>query len=214
MNIAQWSCLPFSSQSRQSQDGCSEKLNVALDFVKNSTSIKTVYLAGYWAYLAAGGFGPEQDGWRLPRPITAEELNSFQKSADQMFSALRASGKQVILMLDIPDLTFSPRSCVAVEGSWLIKYRAKGTSKNPSACFMSKDSYESRVAEFDTELSQITSTFPEIKVFNPRLLFCDASFCRAIKDNALLYYSCDHLTIEGANMVIDDLIKKYPPQSN
>jgi peptidoglycan/LPS O-acetylase OafA/YrhL len=214
MNLAQWSCLPFSSQTHQSQDNCNEKFNSALDFVKNSTSIKTVYLAGYWAYLAAGGFGTEHDGWRLPRTITTDELKSFERNADQMLSALRSSRKQVVLILDVPDLTFSPRSCATVEGSFLIKYRAKGTSNSPNACFITRDSYESRVAEFDTALAQILSGFPEVKTFSPRSLFCDAAFCQAIKNNVLLYYSCDHLTIEGADMVVDDLVKKYPPIAN
>ncbi len=84
MNVAEWSCLPFSSQALQNQHDCSEKILAALNFVRNSSSIKTVYLAGYWNYLAAGGFGLEHEGWRLPRGLTEQESSSFQRSAELM----------------------------------------------------------------------------------------------------------------------------------
>lgn len=214
MNVAQWSCLPFSSRALQSQQDCSVRIQTALNFVRKSTSIKTVYLAGYWNYLAAGGFGPEHEGWRLPRDLTEQESSSFQSSATLTLAAIRESGKRAVVILDIPDLTFSPRSCVEVEGSPLIKYRAKNTSNSPSNCVMASEPYESRIAVFDTALSQILARFPDVKVYSPRDLFCDATECRAIKDNSFLYYSCDHLTIQGADLVIDDLLSKYPPGSN
>jgi peptidoglycan/LPS O-acetylase OafA/YrhL len=213
MNVAQFSCLPFSSQTHQMDDNCSEKFAATLQFVVGSRSIKTVYLAGYWAYLAAGGFGAEQDGWRLPRPMTMEELNSFERNAEQLLSSLSNSGKQIVLILDVPDLTFSPRSCVAVEGSSLVKYRSKGASNDPGVCLMTRRVYEGRVAEFDAALSRTIAKFPEVKIYSPRPLFCDHEFCRAIEDNVFLYYSCDHLTIAGADMVVDDLVKQYPPSA-
>ncbi len=79
---------------------------------------------------------------------------------------------------------------------------------------MAREPYESRVAVFDTMLSQIAARSPEAKVYSPRDLFCDATACRAIKDNAFLYYSCDHLTIQGADLVVDDLLRKDPPELN
>jgi hypothetical protein len=163
--------------------------------------------------LAAGGFGAEQDGWRLPRPITAEELNSFERFAEQLLSSLSSSGKHIVLILDVPDLTLSPRSCVAVEGSPLVKYRSKGASDDPSVCLMSRKVYESRVSEFDAALSRTIAKFPKVEMYNPRPLFCDQEFCRAIKDKVFLYYSCDHLTIAGADMVVDDIVKQYPPST-
>jgi hypothetical protein len=69
------------------------------------------------------------------------------------------------------------------------------------------------VAEFDTALARMMAKFPEIKIYDPRPLFCDQEFCRATKDNVFLYYSSDHLTIEGGDLVVDDLIEQYPPQT-
>jgi hypothetical protein len=212
MNVAQWSCLPFSSNPRSTGLQC-ENSN-RLNFIKHSKSIRTVYLAGYWNYLAAGGFGPEHEGWRLPRDLTEQESSSFQRSAELTLAEIRESGKRAVVILDIPDLTFSPRSCVDVEGSPLIEYRAKNTSKNPGTCVMAREPYERRVAVFDTMLSRIVAGFPEVKVYSPRDLFCDGTLCRAIKDNSFLYYSCDHLTIQGADLVIDDLLSKDPPGLN
>lgn len=213
MNLAQWSCLPFSSQTHQAHDNCSDKFAATLKFVTGPTSIKTVYLAGYWTYLAAGGFGPEQDGWRLPLALSTEELNSFQRTAAQFLSSLSASGKQVVMILDVPDLTFSPKSCVSLEGSFLIDYRSKGATHDPGACVISRNDYENRVSEFDAALSRIMGKFPNIRTYSSRALFCDREFCRAIKDNVFLYYSCDHLTIAGADMVVDDLVKLFPPST-
>ena len=85
MNLGVWSCLPFSSQTHQSNNKCNEKFNAALNFLKNEQSIKTVYLAGYWSYLAAGGFGINEDGWRLPQTLNSEESLSFQKMVKPLF---------------------------------------------------------------------------------------------------------------------------------
>jgi hypothetical protein len=75
---------------------------------------------------------------------------------------------------------------------------------------MEKAEYEKRILSYDASLAELLSKFPNLKVFDPKSIFCDSKLCWAIKNNQPLYQGNDHLSIYGADLVIKELISQYP----
>ena len=203
MNLGQWSCLPFSSVTHFSSNGCESKFNAALKFAIETPSIKTIYLAGYWSYLASGGFGVNDGNYRLPRKLSEEDKKSFIKNSDLLLSALSKSDKKIIFMLDIPDLDFNIKSCY--------DRPLRITNKNiRMKCGISRIEYDERMEVYSQILKIILSKYPSIKIYNPVEMLCDDKFCKATHNDMPLYYNSDHLTLRGADFVVDDLLIRFP----
>ena len=88
MNIGDWNCLPFSSKTHQSNNKCNENFSLALAFLQNEESIKTVYLAGYWNYLAAGGWGIEKRAGAYHDQAIQTKIYHFKKTGSMSFPLL------------------------------------------------------------------------------------------------------------------------------
>jgi len=205
IHIYQRACLPFSTKTLQLKDNCEEKINVTLSFLKKNESIKTVYLAGYWNYLIAGGLSTiaeNQGMWRAKEP-TATNAMSFQTKGEEVISTLIAQKKEVILLLDNPDLDFFPTACFDFR-----PFRLSKQIKNP--CAMKRSYYEKRIFNHNKALLDVLKKFPSVKIFDPKSIFCDENYCWAAKDNQPLYADHNHLTVQGADLVIKELMLKYP----
>jgi peptidoglycan/LPS O-acetylase OafA/YrhL len=204
MNLGLWSCLPFSSGTHFSSNGCESNFNAALKFATETSSIKTIYLAGYWSYLASGGFGINNVDYRLPRNLSEEDKISFIKNADLLLSALVKSHKNIIFMEDIPDLGFNIKSCYDTRPLRI-------TNKNiKMECGISRIDYDKRMLGYSQILKSILSKYPSIKIYNPIEILCNEKFCKATYNGMPIYYNSDHLTLSGSDFVVDDLLIKYP----
>lgn len=207
VNLAQWRCFPFASDSFQRYGDCNDKLSAVVGFLRRESTIGTVYLAGSWSYLAAAGLDVESAGWQASRPADSAQLRSFSENGERMLSALESSHRQVVVILDIPGLPFDPTTCIDLKGSFLLKYR----TKRKDSCFIARAEYERKRADFERVFSALLARYPDIQVYDPRPLFCDADVCRATIDGTIAYYNSEHLTREGADAVVTDLLRKNPP---
>ena len=205
INIEHTSCLPFSTEKFHGERNCRENVEVTLAFLREHPTIKTVYLAGYWSYLATCGFAISSDRWRQVDPLKAEETTTFQKDGSFFISTLLTLKKDVVLIRDIPDLDFDVKSCIDSRPLRL-------TARVNKVCGINKSEFEHRIEVYDRALAGILFKFPEVKTYNPRPIFCTRNLCRAVNDNELMYRNGDHLTIYGADLVVKDLLSKYPPQ--
>jgi hypothetical protein len=204
MNLGVFSCLPFSSNSHFLSGGCEAFFNIALKFATESSSIKTIYLAGYWSYLASGGFGINNGNYRLPRNLSEEDKISFIKNGDLLLSALVKSRKNIVFMNDIPDLDFNIKSCYDIRPLRI-------TNKNiKTECGISRIEYDQRMQSYYQILKSILSKYPSIKFYDPVEILCNEKLCKATYNGMPLYYNSDHLTLRGADFILDDLLIKYP----
>lgn len=204
MNLGSQSCLPFSSFTHMSANSCEEKLLLALNFATESSSIKTIYISGYWSYLASGGFKIDNENFRLPRQLTARESEFFVEAGRSVLSKLVGSGKTIVFIGDNPDLDFNIRSCF--DSRPLVF----GSKKVRDICGMSRVDYESRYKVYSELFSKLVSEFPSVEVYSSFDLFCGKEVCGATIDGKPLYYNSDHLSMLGADMVVHDLLEKYP----
>lgn len=199
INVASWSCLPFASKAHQIADNCENGTKLALDFLTKSQSIKAVILAGYWSYLESGGYAGIFPGWARPLNSTSEQANTFRSKGEEFLKPLLAANKQVVLILDIPDLDFDVQTC--------LNFRPLRISdKLRTPCAIDRASYEKRVAQYDQVLSMLLKEFPQLVLFDPKGLFCDAKYCWAMKNDKPLYFNGDHLTPYGADLVVQKLL--------
>ncbi|VVP59442.1 hypothetical protein PS903_05949 [Pseudomonas fluorescens] len=204
MNLGIQRCLPFSSATYMSTNNCEPKIAAAIKFAIEAPSIKTIYVAGYWSSLASGGFAVENENYRQPRPLTDKDASSFVEAGKKFLSIMANSGKEIIFINDVPDLNFNVRSCF--DSRPLVIEKKKIRDK----CGISRSIYNERYKVYADMLSTLTTNTPSVKVYNPIGLFCDNELCKATIDGKPLYYNSDHLTIFGADLVVDDLLSKYP----
>lgn len=204
MNLAHGGCLPFSSVTHLTPEDCDVKFSAALRFAAETPSIKAIYLVGYWGYLASGGFGIDNENYRLPRRLTDKDASAFFDKGSKFLSVLVSSGKEIIFVGDTPDLDFNIRSCF---DSRPLVFGHKNVRE---FCGVTRAEFDGRNRDYHELISKLVSRFPSVKSYNPTDLFCDGVMCKAVIKEKPLYYNSDHLTIYGADLVIDDLLSKYP----
>ncbi|RUR06125.1 acyltransferase family protein [Legionella sp. km772] len=200
--ISQTSCLPFSYNGFL-KDECKKKYDAVLAFLESNSSIKTVYVSGYWAYLMTGGFSKNGTNWRNAKPINSADVKSFLANGKHFFSRVLQSKKDLVFLKDIPDLDFNINYCYVNRPLTL-----PWTHQLKKKCVLNFASYAKRTQQYDQVINQLLAGFPQIKIYNPRPLFCNEKRCR-IKDGKFPYYmNGDHLNYYGASLVIKDLQKQ------
>ena len=202
--ISQTSCLPFSNNSFLKED-CKRKYDAVLSFLETNSSIKTVYVSGYWAYLMTGGFSKIGTNWRNAKPVN-NEVPSFLVNGKEFFARVLKTKKELVFLKDIPDLDFNINYCYV---SRPLKLPFTSPTKN---CTLDFASYKKRTYQYDQVINQLLADFPEIKVYNPRGLFCTDKQCNIKGDKLPYYANGDHLNHHGATMVIKDLLQKMSRQ--
>jgi hypothetical protein len=201
MGLGYVRCLPFAYDGFMNE-GCQRVRAGVLDFLDKQSSIKTVIITGYWAYLMAGDFEMHADRWRRARQPTAEQVASFQRNAQLFLSRVLASGKRVILMRDVPDLDFDPRQCFDVRPLRL------APAQRVRDCWIDEAGYRQRAQRAEQALDELLARFPAVETFDPRPLLCRDGRCHA-SDGALpLYYDGDHLNPHGARIVLRELYEQ------
>jgi hypothetical protein len=190
-------------------------MKVAIDFLSRTPSLTTIYLTGYFSLRAAGGLkGENLEGFREARALTEQDAASFQKNGEIVLRALLAANKDVIVIRDIPDLIFKPIECVRLGNRLMTLLRGyDDPARAPQRCGLDRAEYENRIAPYDRALSELLAKVPEVRVFDPRQVMCDADRCWAIRGNVPLYWNSDHLTVEGADLVVDRLLAHTAPRA-
>ncbi len=204
--ISQTSCLPFANDHFLQGD-CKKKYDAVLAFLDENKSIKTVYVAGYWAYLMTGGFSKTGTNWRNANPVN-EEAKSFQANGTEFINRILKSKKDLVFIKDIPDLDFNINYCYVNR-----PVRLPFSNREKKDCWLDYTKYKKRTAQYDDVIDTLLADFPEVKVYNPRALFCSKDRC-IIKDSKLPFYANgDHLNYYGATMVMKDLKKQLKTEA-
>lgn len=173
MNLGHVSCLPFSSITRFSSDNCQSNFELALSFATQTPSIKTIYLSGYWSYLASGAFEIDNENYRVPRPLSERDKESFVVNGNTLLAALFKSQKNVVFMNDIPDLDFNIKSCYDTRPVRITDKAIK------VECVINRNEYDKRMDNYSKVITELIVNYPLLKVYDPLHLFCDDKICRA-----------------------------------
>lgn len=200
LNISYPPCLPFSAHS-----GCKWMMKKTAKFLERNESIKTVILTGYFSYLMSGFKYGNIEGLRVANNVNKKDKDLFTESAIKFLSHL--SSKKIIIFMDIPDMIFKPRSCVSFQNYFMQVMRGGFKRRTTDNCGISITGFQERNNDYDEILLSILSNFSNIKIFSPRELFRQGDMYSAYKNGYFLYWNSDHLTREGADMVIDAFLQ-------
>ena len=111
---------------------------------------------------------------------------------------LLESGREVVLVMPVPALDFSPRSCARFRP--LDRWRS---SPGEAACSVPRKSVEAAQASSRNAIASVARALsnPNLHVVDPMNALCDAKVCRAVVDGNLLYRDDNHLSIAGSRYV-------------
>jgi peptidoglycan/LPS O-acetylase OafA/YrhL len=176
-----------------------------------SNNVETYIVAGRWAnYLNDSGFNNEEGGveWRglfdifSANEVLPDSPHSFRKASilnaySMGISKLLSAGKRVVLVYPIP------------EQGWGIPLRAAKAGLfgiELSINSVKRDVIERRYSEVVSLFDSFGAHKNLVRIF-PTKIFCDEERCASSLQGVLLYYDDDHLSNEGAKLVVKEILK-------
>lgn len=161
-------CMPFAGFEKDAKGSCSKILKRFMELVdshKPATIVISLYFSRFYLW-----HGKEQN------------LNAQARETFKRLSAL----SDLIVMLDIPILTFNPDNC----RSRPIKHRID--------CVIPKETYAGQRKVYEKGLRDAAAGIGNMTFVDPERLFCSGTLCYGAEDNILLYRDTHHLTNEGS----------------
>jgi len=200
VRLEQPNCPPLYNVSNDrfdDADKCREANNGNIDWVIQNPDIHTVYLS------SMGPMYLEDDSPRYR--FSSTEWPGLQGNAAVFAAGLRSSvnrlvkaGKEVVIVVDWPGLSFEPRECFDLRPIRLTDYR-------PPPCSMTRADYELHSEEYRGILLSLAEEFPSLKYWNTVPAFCDEDVCHMMHNDTILYRDPGHLTIGGSRYLGEQL---------
>ena len=181
VNLAVADCFPFACADFASKQPCIEAMKELDSFIEENESIKAYILSGYFSVLIAGGFkNGNYEGLREAKELRHDQKVSFQRNGEILLTKLLSKNKNVYVILDIADLIVKPISGVSLSPFLMKKARIPKENKifhNSDNIGISRQEYEERIRTIIRALKELLAKFPQVKVFDPRTVFCDDKHC-------------------------------------
>lgn len=205
-------CAPlidFGTEYPPKKPACREYMNTAFEAVKRNAGIKLVILAAEWSNYTKGyrwndtGLAYYTDRLSSEKS-TVENVRAFERALGRARDALRASGKQVLLVKSVPEYEFS-----------VPKYLGKlaltnGTTSLPENRRITSEKFGARNAEAQNAFSA-TKLQDWAMVVEPYASMCGKGVCDYLDaDGNVLYTDSSHLSYFGARLIVDEMAKFMP----
>jgi hypothetical protein len=211
-------CLPFrktisadKSSTIDQRSFCPLLIGAALDYALASPQVKTVILLSRGPLHLTGKNFVNQNNFKVepsphrfiyfePEPHLQDPEAVWMAASRATLTELFAAGKQVIFVLDNPELNFDPKSCVALRPFRLQPLR--------SPCAVPRAEYDARNARYRALIESIHAEFPQLIVIDGARPFCDEQWCYASNDGKMFYFDGDHLSYFGAQLLAQEIVPK------
>jgi peptidoglycan/LPS O-acetylase OafA/YrhL len=122
-------------------------------------------------------------------------IEIYEKALARDLARLVDANLDVVLVLQVPELGFSPRRCLRVRPleRWL-------AIESTAGCTIPRQDVEESQAGYRAAVARVVESLrsPRLRVMDPMDVLCDEQECRAIIDGVLMYRDQDHLSIEGS----------------
>jgi peptidoglycan/LPS O-acetylase OafA/YrhL len=176
---------------------CGPANSLATRLLVESTTIHTVILSSRGPlYISGRDFGAAAFITRTLRSNDPAEQNEppeqlFLNGLSRTIAALLAAGKQVVYVLDVPEMGLHPASCLA---------RATLAPRIPD-CAVSRSLVDARQAAYRKLLSTLAARDPQMRIYDPATSLCDPARCYAEIGGRILYRDSNHLSVVGSDYV-------------
>lgn len=195
LNLAGSACVPFADAKFDSSGRklpapywCQDVINRILSIAESQESIRTVILASH------GAFGKRSE-YENPTPSELDEYRAHLTSIMQStLKRLKAKGKRVIFVIDIPALEIDPKLCGKTR-----PFRLKALSEKD--CSVRRKDFDEQRSDYRVLLSSVFAIFPEVKIFDAPSLLCKGDVCSGMQDGNILYLDKTHLSETGSLLV-------------
>jgi peptidoglycan/LPS O-acetylase OafA/YrhL len=213
LNLAQGGCLPFfnvATRREGAKEECASVTSRALAFAEDHDSVQTVVISSRGPlYLSGKGYNEIDENRRLTLTSHPEIIDHhviFKTAMKSTLERLLAKNKQIIFVLDVPELGFDPKSCVETR-PWRLAERPLRPT-----CAVSRQAFDERNRDYRALVASVLKDFPKVKVFDAAAELCDAQWCWAMKTGKMLYRNDDHLSVEGSLYLARGLAKLIQAQ--
>jgi hypothetical protein len=166
----------------------------ATAFVAQEKSINTVVMASRGPFYL-------KDHWNfylVSDQSIIDRKKVWEIGMRKTLDAFVSSKKQVIFLLDNPEINFDPRICLN---------RPLRILKKEEACTVPRSIFEARNKEYRDLVTSVLKDYPTVKLFDVAEYFCDNTSCKARIDGKILYGDYDHLSYDGAKLVSKGLVR-------
>lgn len=147
--------------------------------------------------LASIGFGPTESS------VVEEEVHyrgdatlpppaAYARALRESFKRLSQAGKQVIFVLDNPELGFDPHECPGVRPLRFFNTFAS------HGCSVPRPVFEERNRVYRNLVFDAARPYPNVQIFDAAAGLCDQTRCHAMIDGVLMYRDDDHLSLAGS----------------
>ena len=183
------------------EKGCEEKFKVIINFLVLNKDIKNVVLAFYGNYFKSDpyaadhirkGVGPQTTRMHsLEVQGSREEI--YYYGLNEIIQYLINSGKNVTLLIDIPELPFFPLDCI----------------RNPiKNCDLSRVEVLARQYELRKIIEKLKKNNPNLQIYDPIDLVCNDSKCNYKNNEVILYRDSHHLTSHGSKIYAEKFLNR------
>jgi peptidoglycan/LPS O-acetylase OafA/YrhL len=199
MLIGNSSCPPaLGIDVEADQKGCQNKVTKIIQWLRENNEIKTVALSFYGNYFLDSSYAADHIKANGPPTvkISSNSITSlsradiFYDGLNQTVTELIASGKKVILFIDIPELPFFPKDCIRIS--------------NPFRCQIQRSEVNERQGKLRELIHKLQILHPTLVVFDPIEIFCTEKSCSYLNGDIIFYRDSHHL-----NMIGSDFYAKY-----
>ncbi len=188
---------------------CARDIRRMIEAVLSDPSISDVLIATRGPiYLDGTGYGVAEDKVAL-QPITHEgpSSGSTDASPDAVFGQglfdtvrlLNASGKRVFYLLQVPELELAAKDCLGRPLAW---------THAVSDCVTERAAYETRMRRYRTIVGAVAERAPYLGVIDAQDKFCNARECSAKRQQELLYFDNNHLSVTGSRIVAPAVLEQ------
>ncbi len=193
-------CFPVMTGGRE-YDGfmqCADDfIDKSLAYTLENDGIGKVVLSGYgvWELLKQRA----HDDPYLSQPEIDTRQALLLEGMRATVGKLLAAGKKVLLISDNPELMVNPAHCSTRAAGWFGNCPQR----------LPRSDVDDSLREMDQILRDLQTFHPNLAVFDPRTVFCDAAFCYSGDPQDSWYRDHDHLTPAGSVRLMQPALRGF-----
>jgi peptidoglycan/LPS O-acetylase OafA/YrhL len=168
----------------------------ATEFAAQEPSIETVVMVSRGPFYMNGAWLFQL----IDRPDITDRKKIWELAMRNTLDRFVSAGKQVVFVLDNPELGFDPRSCLDSR-----PLRISNQVRRP--CAVPRSEYDARNKDYRTVVLSVLKDYPGVKLFDAAAYLCDDTWCRAMRDDKILYFDGDHLSRAGSRYLAGELLQ-------
>ncbi|MGG5150451.1 acyltransferase family protein [Alcaligenes aquatilis] len=162
---------------------CSKSRAAAINLLKNSPDIKTVFIVSAWTgYLNSAYTDPAligtPDGGR----------RAIERGLKELFEQIESPGRRIVLVGDVPAFLGDPIPCVIADGGGLLRKKCERTVE-----YIPRSSFDSLQGPTMDMLHSVARDHPSISLLIPADGLCDSGKCITRVNGEFIYRDGDHI---------------------